>query len=96
MHIYQTCVKILENKHASWWEQHFNNKWLTIIDHTRKWLNNAMGSLLMQVKGNDILKVKWNKSEIMSIQSNCAIHIVIYIVYIKKSNVNNGKQIEIK
>jgi hypothetical protein len=32
----------------------------------------------------------------MSIQSNCAVHIVIYIVYIYKSNINNGKKIEIK
>jgi hypothetical protein len=29
-----------------------------------------------------VVKIKWNKRKIMSIQSNYAIHIIIYIVYI--------------
>jgi len=61
MHIHQACVQILENKHASWVGRKTLQWWM--VNHSRPHMEMVehLWSLLMQMRGNDMLKLNGAK-----------------------------------
>jgi hypothetical protein len=76
MHIHQACVQILESKHASWVRRTTFQQ--QTVNHNKPHMEMAkhLWSLLMQVRGNDMLKLNGTKMKVF-IQSNYVVHIVI-------------------